>query len=374
MFICIRLEDSRLGRAWIAIREDEVAAQAMGINTRNVKLLAFAMGATFGGVAGGMFSAFQGFVSPESFGLLESIMVLCMVVLGGMGHVAGVALGALLLATLPEVLRHTASPVQQQLFGKVILDPESLRMLLFGLALILVMLLQARRPMAFADPPPRADEQHSTCQTLIASWLTCRCSKHARSASHLADCKRCRTFPSRIESGEIYGLIGPNGAGKTTMFNVLTGLYKPSSGSVLVNGADLTGRKPYVIVEAGVARTFQNIRLFANMTAIENVMVGRHLRTHASALGAILRDTQDARGGRGHPPARARTARICRRGAPRPCAGEEPLLRRPAAPGDCPGTRRRTETARFRRTRRRHERYRDRVAQGTAGTDTRGSA
>ena len=93
-----------------------------------------------------------------------------------------------------------------------------------------------------------------------------------------------------IERGEIYGLIGPNGAGKTTMFNVLTGLYKPTSGNVLVSGADLTGRKPHVIVEAGVARTFQNIRLFANMTAIENVMVGRHLRTHATALGAILRD------------------------------------------------------------------------------------
>jgi branched-chain amino acid transport system ATP-binding protein len=95
-----------------------------------------------------------------------------------------------------------------------------------------------------------------------------------------------------IEPGEIYGLIGPNGAGKTTMFNVLTGLYKPSSGNVLVNGTDVTGRKPYVIVEAGVARTFQNIRLFANMTSIENVMVGRHLRTHAGAIGAILRDAR----------------------------------------------------------------------------------
>jgi branched-chain amino acid transport system permease protein len=155
MFISVRLEDSRIGRAWIAIREDEIAAQAMGINTRNVKLLAFAMGATFGGIAGGLFSAFQGFVSPESFGLLESIMVLCMVVLGGMGHVAGVALGALLLATLPEVLRHTASPVQQQLFGRVILDPESLRMLLFGLALILVMLL---RPAGLWPSPIRRRE------------------------------------------------------------------------------------------------------------------------------------------------------------------------------------------------------------------------
>jgi branched-chain amino acid transport system permease protein len=155
MFICIRLEDSRVGRAWIAIREDEIAAQATGINTRNIKLLAFAMGATFGGVAGGLFSSFQGFVSPESFQLMESIMVLCMVVLGGMGHVAGVVLGALLLATLPEVLRHTATPIQQQVFGKVIIDPESLRMLLFGLALILVMLL---RPAGLWPSPIRRRE------------------------------------------------------------------------------------------------------------------------------------------------------------------------------------------------------------------------
>jgi branched-chain amino acid transport system permease protein len=140
IFVTVRLEDSRVGRAWVAIREDEVAAKACGINTRNIKLLAFAMGATFGGVAGGLFSGFQEFVSPESFKLEESIMVLCMVVLGGMGNIPGVVLGGLLLAVLPEVLRHGAAPWQMALFGKVMLDPESLRMLLFGLALILVML------------------------------------------------------------------------------------------------------------------------------------------------------------------------------------------------------------------------------------------
>jgi branched-chain amino acid transport system permease protein len=161
MFVCVRLEDSRIGRAWIAIREDEVAAQATGINTRNIKLLAFAMGATFGGVSGGLFSAFQGFVSPESFQLMESIMVLCMVVLGGMGHVAGVVLGALLLATLPEVLRDTAGPVQQALFGRVLVDPESLRMLLFGLALILVMLL---RPAGLWPSPIRRRELANSLQ------------------------------------------------------------------------------------------------------------------------------------------------------------------------------------------------------------------
>jgi branched-chain amino acid transport system permease protein len=140
VFVGIRLQDSRIGRAWVAIREDEIAAKACGIDTRNVKLLAFAMGASFGGVAGGLFAGFQEFVSPESFGLLESVMVLCMVVLGGMGHIPGVILGGLLLTLLPEAFRHGAGPLQQALFGKVMLDPESLRMLLFGIALILVML------------------------------------------------------------------------------------------------------------------------------------------------------------------------------------------------------------------------------------------
>ena len=149
---CVRLERSRIGRAWVAIREDELAAQAMGINTRNIKLLAFALGASFGGVAGGLFASLQGFVSPESFGLLESIMVLCMVVLGGMGHVYGVLLGALLLTTLPEILRSTASPIQRALFGDVYVDPEALRMLLFGLALILVMLV---RPTGLWPSPQR---------------------------------------------------------------------------------------------------------------------------------------------------------------------------------------------------------------------------
>ena len=140
VFVTIRLEDSRIGRAWVAIREDEIAAKACGINTRNIKLLAFTMGASFGGVAGGLFAGFQGFVSPESFNLMESVMVLCMVVLGGMGNIPGIILGGILLTVLPEFFRHSAGPIQVALFGRTILDPEALRMLLFGLALVVVML------------------------------------------------------------------------------------------------------------------------------------------------------------------------------------------------------------------------------------------
>ncbi len=140
ILVNLRLQNSRIGRAWEAIREDEIAARAMGIDTRNLKLLAFAMGASFGGVAGGMFSAIQAFISPESFVLVESIMVVSMVVLGGMGNIWGVILGALLLSFVPEILRWTVTPLQEALFGRMLVEPEVIRMLLFGLALVLVML------------------------------------------------------------------------------------------------------------------------------------------------------------------------------------------------------------------------------------------
>ena len=158
IFISVRLQNSRLGRAFVAIREDEIAAKAMGINTRNVKLLAFAMGASFGGVAGAMFAAFQGFVSPESFSLTESIAVLAMVVLGGMGHIPGVVLGGIILAALPEVLRHVVEPLQKSLFGEVLIDAEVLRQLLYGLAMVLIMLY---RP-AGLWPSPKSEDRPTT--------------------------------------------------------------------------------------------------------------------------------------------------------------------------------------------------------------------
>jgi branched-chain amino acid transport system permease protein len=168
IFVSLRLQDSRIGRAWVAIREDEVAAAATGIHTRNVKLLAFAMGASFGGVSGGLFAGFQGFISPESFNLFESIIVLCMVVLGGMGNIAGVILGAVLLTTFPEALRYLGE-LQQLLFGRVLADPADLRMLVFGLALVLIMIFRPagllpearhRRELA-AEAPVAAQEQAS---------------------------------------------------------------------------------------------------------------------------------------------------------------------------------------------------------------------
>jgi branched-chain amino acid transport system permease protein len=142
ILISHRLQLSRVGRAWMAIREDEVAAKAMGINTRNLKLAAFGMGATFGGVSGAMFASFQGFISPESFSLMESVMIVAMVVLGGVGHLPGVILGAVLLSALPEVLRYVAGPLQSLTGGR--LDASILRQLLIALAMVSIMLLRPR--------------------------------------------------------------------------------------------------------------------------------------------------------------------------------------------------------------------------------------
>ena len=159
IFVNLRLQHSRIGRAWVAIREDEIAAKAMGINTRNVKLLAFAMGAAFGGVSGAVFGAFQGFVSPESFVLWESIYVLAIVVLGGMGHIPGIILGGILLVGFQELLRELATPLQKMIFGHVLIDAEVLRSLLFGLALVVVMLY---RPAGLWPAPRREDRPVTT--------------------------------------------------------------------------------------------------------------------------------------------------------------------------------------------------------------------
>jgi branched-chain amino acid transport system permease protein len=166
VIMATRLQHSRIGRAWVALREDDIAAASMGINIRNIKLLAFALGALSGGIAGGLFASFQGFISPESFGLMESIMILAMVVLGGMGHIPGVVLGAVVLTVAPEILRDTIGPLQMNTFGRMIVDPENARQLLFGMALVVMMLVRPagmwpsrRRALEFSDAKAKARAQ-----------------------------------------------------------------------------------------------------------------------------------------------------------------------------------------------------------------------
>ena len=174
----------------------------MGINTRNIKLLAFAMGASFGGIAGGMFSAIQGFISPESFVLVESVMVLAMVVLGGMGNIWGVVLGAVLLSFVPEMLRYTVEPRAEGAVRRMLIEPEVIRMLLFGLALVLMMLFRPAGilPVRAAQARARRREDDERRRRSTGAARRPRASPSASAA-----CRRCPTSTSRSTTARSTG-------------------------------------------------------------------------------------------------------------------------------------------------------------------------
>jgi branched-chain amino acid transport system permease protein len=297
VFFSHRLEGSRVGRAWAAIREDEDAAQTMGINKTTTKLLAFAMGASTAGFSGVIFSGLQGFVSPESFILLESITILAMIVLGGMGSIPGVVLGAIILVVVPEVLREYAQ----------------YRLTIFGLGLSLMMLVRpeglwpvrVRGPVARGSRPDALDAP-TECGTPRAAILPGPAPAAAGAAREgfLAVDDVSKSFGGlravnhvsfAVDRGQLVAVIGPNGAGKTTLFNLITGVFPVTSGTIRFAGREVQGLPPHQVTALGVARTYQNIRLFRGMTVLDNVLVGAHCRTAAGVVDAMLRTRRATR-------------------------------------------------------------------------------
>jgi branched-chain amino acid transport system permease protein len=292
IFFSYRLEGSRIGRAWAAIREDEDAAQTMGINKTTTKLLAFALGASTAGFSGVIFSGLQGFVSPESFILLESITILAMVVLGGMGSIPGVVLGAVILVVVPEVLREYAQ----------------YRFTIFGLGLTLMMLVRPGGlwPMRVwvAAPPDVpgatagagvAPSRSAPPASLVAGTPT-QPAGTARDGFLAIDAvsksfgglRAVNGVSFAVARGQLLAVIGPNGAGKTTLFNLITGVYPLTAGAIRFGGREIQGLPPHEVTALGVARTYQNIRLFRGMSVLDNVLVGTHCRTAAGVLDAML--------------------------------------------------------------------------------------
>jgi branched-chain amino acid transport system permease protein len=292
--VSYRLEGSRIGRAWAAIREDEDAAETMGINRTTTKLLAFALGASTAGFSGVIFSGLQGFVSPESFILLESITILAMVVLGGMGSIPGVIVGAVVLVVLPEVLREYAQ----------------YRLTIFGLGLTLMMLVRPegiwparpRRPGADTVAEPAAPALAATAVDLtpaaasaagpVASGALLEVDSIGRRFGGL---RAVHGVSFAVRQGQLVAIIGPNGAGKTTLFNLITGVYQLTGGTIRFRGRSLHGLAPHQVTALGVARTYQNIRLFRGMSVLDNVLVGTHCRTRAGAMDSILRTRRAVR-------------------------------------------------------------------------------
>jgi ABC-type branched-subunit amino acid transport system ATPase component/ABC-type branched-subunit amino acid transport system permease subunit len=307
IFVSVRLRDSRIGRAWMAIREDEIAAEAMGINRSRLKLLAFAIGAAFAGMTGTFYVAKLQTATPEMFTFPVSVMVLVMIVLGGMGSVAGVVLGALILQLLQSWFLqdltqwvHAFGRFSGIAFFEQIDLVQSIE-LIFGVVLV-VMMLYRREGLI---PAHRAVTSLSHAEQTAVPTRGGIAAEFPMAGRQLdpgkpllevrglrksyGGIKAVQGVDLTIKPGSIVAIIGPNGSGKTTFFNLITGMVRPDAGTVRLAGEDITRLAPHLIVERGIARTFQNLRLFANMTLTDNVLVGTHARTSTGALGAVIR-------------------------------------------------------------------------------------
>ena len=304
LLVSLRLRDSRIGRAWMAIREDEIAASAMGIDRTRFKLLAFAIGAGFAGMAGTFYVAKLQTATPEMFGFPVSVMILVMVVLGGMGSVWGVVLGAMLLQLLQSwFLQDLTGWVHAagHLMGTDALQGVDLVQsseLIFGIILVLMMLYRrdglipaTRRQAALTYEQQNADvrrggfagsatlEGAGSSAALEVRGLTVR----------FGGLVALNQVDISVPAGSVVAVIGPNGSGKSTLFNTITGLTPSSEGSIRFGGDEIRGLAPHRIAQLGIARTFQNIRLFPTLSVLTNVLVGRHARLRSGAVGAVLR-------------------------------------------------------------------------------------
>lgn len=259
---------TRLGRRMRAMRDDQLAAASIGAEVPYLRMIAFALGGLYGGLAGVLYAGLLGFVSPSSASLADMFLVLAMVMVGGRYSLTGSVTGAVLLTIARELLLNAAAYAQLGygvvVVATVILAPD-------GLAGLPRRLLPRRwrsgagsgglapyQRRAGAVPPA----QPGAVPALEAEGVT----RRFTGVTALDD------VSLTVRAGEIYGIVGPNGSGKTTLFNVISGLYRADTGRIRVFGTDITGARPYRISRLGVARTFQNLRLFHRLTTRDNVL------------------------------------------------------------------------------------------------------
>jgi branched-chain amino acid transport system permease protein len=310
LLVSMRLRDSRIGRSWMAVREDETAAGAMGVDHVKTKLLAFAIGAAFAGMTGVFFVAKLQTATPDMFGFPVSVMILVMVVFGGMGSVWGVVAGAAVLSLLQTWFLPSLTGwihVGGEAVGNEWLQQIDLARsteLIFGIILVVMMLYRRDGLIPASRKQPALSFDAQNVQGVRRGGFDA-----------VAAAKILATMPARggnllevrgvtvrfgglvalngvditVPTGGVVAVIGPNGSGKSTLFNVITGLVPADSGSIKFDGGEILGLKSHEILERGIARTFQNIRLFANLPVLTNVLIGQHSRLRTGALGAVLR-------------------------------------------------------------------------------------
>jgi branched-chain amino acid transport system permease protein len=298
MVFAQNLDHSRLGRGWVAIREDEFAAESVGVPSLRLKLFAYVMGGMWGGLAGAFFATRIGAIDPTSFTFQLSVLVLIVIVLGGIGSLPGVLVGALVVVAMPEVLREFADR----------------RLLIFAVLLIGMMLVrpQGLWPRIRRKPKPfyglQEEEAEDVAEKILREHqvqMEERDRRHAAAGRQVPQkgeallevegvvqqfggLRAIDNVTFEVHRGEIFSIIGPNGGGKTTLFNCITGVQKPKRGKIRFDGRSVVGLRPHVIVSRGIGRTFQGIRLFKGMAVFENVMVGLYPRHRTMTWQAML--------------------------------------------------------------------------------------
>ena len=288
-YLVWRLVDTRLGRAMRAVRDNELAAGANGIDIFRTKLIAFALAALLAGLGGGLFAGGFSYISPDQFAFANSIVLLTMALLGGASSPIGAAIGTGFLILIPEWLQFLKSV-------------PGLYLAVYGLAVILIVIFMPDGIWGYLSKLFQARERGRPEPTQPLAL------RPVDSGAPMALEVRglCKNFGGlkavdgvdlQVRRGGVHALIGPNGSGKTTMLNVVTGLYRASDGTIFVDGVDVTGLPAHKRTVAGLARTFQNIRLFRSMTALENVVVGAERDGNALIEGgrnALWRRAQTA--------------------------------------------------------------------------------
>jgi ABC-type branched-subunit amino acid transport system ATPase component/ABC-type branched-subunit amino acid transport system permease subunit len=276
---------SRYGRALMAIRESELAARCMGVNVYGYKLSAFIISAILAGVAGSLYAHVTTYVSPELSSVNTSILLLLMVILGGMGTLEGPLIGALFLTIVPELM-HGLDRIRLIAYGfmlvlAVIGMPSGIAGLLRGLFTRFL-------PSGSSDLVDQSNARASITKPKERLQKEPQRLKVQNVTKHFGGLAACNYINMIVEEGTIHGLIGPNGSGKTTLLNMISGIYKPTSGNIFFNGINLAKESPDRIARFHIGRTFQNIQLFSNLTVLDNIVIGQHSWRKGGALSAAL--------------------------------------------------------------------------------------
>jgi ABC-type branched-subunit amino acid transport system ATPase component/ABC-type branched-subunit amino acid transport system permease subunit len=288
-YIVYRLRQSRLGWALLALREDEIAAASNGISVFWTKVLAFAVSAALGGLGGVLYASGSLYISPDVFNFYQSVSFFAMALVGGRESIVGTSLGAALITFLPEVLRflhaYTIAIYGFLIVVVVLFLPDGLYgLLLRGTAALSRRFLTVARPQP-ARPAPSPIVPGPTARPCATTEPLLEIKSLSK---HFGGIKAVQNLDLTICKGDVAVLIGPNGSGKTTVLNVLSGIYNTTSGSIMYRGQEIGNTPPNRVNRLGICRTFQNIRLFPELTALENVAVGYYSKGTVGLIGTLL--------------------------------------------------------------------------------------